>query len=958
MSANVGYATLNIIPSAKDFGRNLTKEVTPALDSAGKTGGSALADGVSKAFGFATTFVLGSIAAIGGGILGLAVHGGFSRALKLDEARTKLTALNYTTDQSRAITENALASVKGTAFGLDSAVSSAVGLLAAGIQPGEQLQGVLTTISNTAALAGTSMDEMGSIFGKVAANGKVTTEEMNQLADRGVPIWQYLGESIGVNNSELRKMIETGQVTADMFFNGLGPAVEGVAVKMGTSFKGMLANAKASLGRLGALFAGPILESSKGLLGVFTDLSDRLGTYLAPYAAAFGAALAGIDWATVAAQVGELAKKAFDLVTTFSPGVALFNALKPVLPQLTAALIPLGQALSSALVALLPSLLPLLETLTNLLVAVLPVVTNLAVGIINMVTAVIQWGVANKDIVGTLATVGGVIAGVVVGVKAFKAAQLLLTAATYGTQGAMLLAGNSAKVFDIGLKAWSATTKAAAAVQAAFNVVMSANPIGIIITAIAALVAGLIYFFTQTETGKAIWAAFTKFLSEAWTNIVNFAKTVWGALASFFTDLWTNISSFFTTVWTAIADFAVAIFTPIVDFFVGLWTGVSNAFTATWDAIVAFLTPVFEFIAALIKGYIDIWVGIFLILAAALKVVWDGIVTAVTTAWNAIVAFVTPIVDAIVAFVTSSFETFLKGWQVIWTAVSSFFSDIWNAIVAFVTPIINGIRDTITTVVAAIRLAWETYWSAVSAVFSAIWNGIVSFLTPIINGIRNTITSVVNGIRSTWESVWSAISSFFSEIWNGMVSAVTGAVGNVVSVVSGIQSKVMSAINGIGDWLFSAGGDLIRGLWNGITNVGDWLRSKITGFFDGAVGWAKDILGIHSPSKRFAELGVYVGQGFGNGIDSMTSSVAASARGLGQAAIDAVDGMPDLAIGAHLNGTADIASSVPEGGMYGVMASARAGGSSTTLNYTQVGGQGLTAAQELVRASRQLKHIP
>ncbi|QCQ15456.1 hypothetical protein EHF32_01185 [Microbacterium sp. RG1] len=306
MSANVGYATLNIIPAAKDFGKNLSSQVSPAMNSAGRSGGNALYSGLTDGLARSVTAALGAASTIGAALVGMAAAGGFSRALKLDEARTKLTALNYTTEQSKAITESALASVKGTAYGLDSAVNSAVGLLAAGIQPGQQLTGVLTTIGNTAALAGVSMDEMGSIFNKVAANGKVTTEEMNQLADRGVPIWVYLGESIGVNNTELRKMIETGQVTAEMFYNALGPAVEGVAGVMGGSFMGSLGNVQAALSRLGALFIQPALPVLTSALGAATGVLDGFGTVLTPLVerwAAFLSADAGTLTGTLGAML-------------------------------------------------------------------------------------------------------------------------------------------------------------------------------------------------------------------------------------------------------------------------------------------------------------------------------------------------------------------------------------------------------------------------------------------------------------------------------------------------------------------------------------------------------------------------------------------------------------------------------------------------------------------------------
>ena len=261
------------------------------------------ADGALGKIGSLGKLAAKTVVGVGAALAGLAVGGGIARALKIDEAKTKLSALGYAGKQLEGVMDSALKSVRGTSFGLDAAATVAANALAAGVPQGERLTKALTTVANTAALAGVSMDEMGSIFGKVWANGKVTTQEMNQLADRGVPIWKYLGKAFGVSNEELRKMIERGEVTADMFESALGPAVEGIAGKMGTSFKGMAANAMAALSRVGAMFAGPLIESAKGFLGEFTTLVDGIGERLKPAADALGGWLSGFDVSGMADKI-------------------------------------------------------------------------------------------------------------------------------------------------------------------------------------------------------------------------------------------------------------------------------------------------------------------------------------------------------------------------------------------------------------------------------------------------------------------------------------------------------------------------------------------------------------------------------------------------------------------------------------------------------------------------------
>lgn len=126
-----------------------------------------------------------------------------------------------------------------------------------------------------------------------------------------------------------------------------------------------------------------------------------------------------------------------------------------------------------------------------------------------------------------------------------------------------VLAGVAAfKIWTTAIAIWQGITKAAAAIQLVFNAVLSANPIMIVVVAIAALVAGLIYFFTQTKVGQKVWAGFSAFIGDT-------IKAIGG--------------------W-----------------FSGLWKGI----VSTFNGIGKFIGGVFGVVGGLIKGYIDIWIGL------------------------------------------------------------------------------------------------------------------------------------------------------------------------------------------------------------------------------------------------------------------------------------------------------------------------------------------------------------
>ena len=499
---------------------------------------------------------------------------------------------------------------------------------------------------------------------------------------------------------------------------------------------------------------------------------------------------------------------------------------------------------------------------------------------------ILQWFSANPGIIiAALGTIGTAFAGVKgyqalnSGLQVLKGTMDTVTGAAKGVSNGIQLMmdlggpvqmlkqmGGQLNIVKNAQTAWSAATKAATAVQGAFNAVISANPIGAIITAIAAVVAALVWFFTQTETGRKAWSAFTQWLGDAWQKICEVGKAVWEGLSSFFSGLWEGIKAVAEPIWQGLSSF-----------FTGIWTGMKAVWDVVWNGIKA----VFQVVWSVIQAYVNYYVipifnlikNICIVVAAVFVTIWNGIKTVFMNVWNAIVAFITPIVQTVSDAITTACTWISETWNTVWSAVSSFFQSVWNGIVAFFTPIIEGISNTITTVVNAVKATWDAVWGAISSFFQTVWNGIVAFLSPIINGIRNTITNAVNAIRSTWTSVWNSISGFFSGIWNGMRNAVGSAVGFIGDKVRGIKDTVFGALSGAGSWLYDTGRNLIQGLINGIGDMFGWVRDKICSLGDNILGWAKGVLGIGSPSKIFAQYGRWLDEGLAIGIGDAAGQV-------------------------------------------------------------------------------------
>ena len=142
----------------------------------------------------------------------------------------------------------------------------------------------------------------------------------------------------------------------------------------------------------------------------------------------------------------------------------------------------------------------------------------------------------------------------------------------------------------------------------AFNLVLAANPIGALITAIGLLVAGLIYFFTQTETGKKAWAAFTQFLGDAWKNFSQFFVTLgqniadgWKKTVNGLGEIWQRIKEMFN----AAVQFITKIFMDwtIYGLIIKNWNNILSFFRGLWDNIIGFFRNALNFVVRLFMDW-------------------------------------------------------------------------------------------------------------------------------------------------------------------------------------------------------------------------------------------------------------------------------------------------------------------------------------------------------------------
>ena len=877
MAIEIATAFVQVVPSMKGVGKAIESAFGSASDTAGNTAGIKAGNGFAGGFGAK----LGVITGIAQSVAGKAIEAfmGLSGEITSasDSAQKFASTLNFagvSERQIKRLTASTQDYADKTVYDLNDIRNTTAQLAANGVPNYDRLA---EAAGNLNAVAGGSADTFKSVamvLTQTAGQGKLTTENWNQLSD-AIPgasgkIQQAFKEA-GAYTGNFRDAMADGQITAQEFNDAImslgftDAAVE--AATSASTIEGATGNLEAAFVKLGA----SVLDTAKpAITGGMSWIADGV-TNAVPVVQAGIEGLIG--WfQRLYSKLEEngaitVFKSAWDTIRDAIMGVVnMVIDWAHMIP-------PDGLANGIKLVA---------DTL-NWFVRHGKELAPIIIGIGTAFAAVKGYQALNSGLqalTGTMNTVTTAAKGVSNGI-------MLMT--DLGGPVAMLkqMAGGLSLV-KTAQTAWSTATKMATAVQGAFNAVIAANPIGAIAVAVAAVVAALAWFFTQTEAGRKAWAAFTSWLSETWAALVEGAKAIWNGLGEFLANLWSAISGGITSAWTSITSFlsgvwngisttATTIFNGIRDFIVNVFTVIGALIVAPLQAIQNGINTVFGWILSFITQQMNstntVW-----------STVWTAIYNVVSTIFGLISSCISTVVNAIRTVIVV-FLSFLKGdWQGAWDAIKSFFTTTWDGIVAFLTPIINGIKTTIGNVLNAIQSVWASIWNAISGVVSTIWNAISGVVSTCIQNVRNTISTVLNAISGVWTSVWNRVSSFLGNIWHGITSAVSNGIQSVSNTVGRIKSTVLGAVSGAGRWLYDTGRQVIQGLINGIGGAFKWVKDTIGNLGKNLIGWAKGVLGIHSPSRIFRdEVGKWIPAGMAQGIDKASGLVA-----------DSIDGLTDM----------------------------------------------------------------
>lgn len=192
--------------------------------------------------------------------------------------------------------------------------------------------------------------------------------------------------------------------------------------------------------------------------------------------------------------------------------------------------------------------------------------------------------------------------------------------------------------------------------------------------------------------------------------------------------------------------------------------------------------------------------------------------------------------------------------------------------VEMLTELANGIIAGIPQLLEQLPLIFESFETFITVNLPVILDKGMDLLFNFVDGIIAGIPNMVARLPEIIKSITTTLSNNYPKIIrsgfdlliklaDGILSAIPDLVSVLPQVVAAILSGFSSAVSGV----FEIGKNIVMGLWDGIKSMGSWIAEKIGDFFGGIVDGAKDLLGIHSPSRVFADIGKNMALGLGNG---------------------------------------------------------------------------------------------
>lgn len=339
--------------------------------------------------------------------------------------------------------------------------------------------------------------------------------------------------------------------------------------------------------------------------------------------------------------------------------------------------------------------------------------------------------------------------------------------------------------------------------QAALNAVMNANPIAIVITVIAALVAAFIYLWKNCEGFRDFWIGLWEKIKDVFQKFVDWISPAIEAIKGFFVALGEKISDVWNSVMKSLE--------PLINEIKGAFEEAWEVIKAIWDYVEPYFKGVWENIKSIFSVVKEVLGANFKNAWEYIKLIWSVAVDFFKTLWENIKA-----VFAVVKEILGGF------FRTAWEAIKA----IWNGVVAYFELVWAGIKAIFAVVKGVLTGDFSDAWEAIKNV----WDKAKNYFSTVWNGIKNVFASVKKWFGNTFSAAWEAVKKVFSN-WG--------------SFFGGLWDKIKNTFSKIGTNISEAIGQSVKAGINGVISAIEGTINTGINLINGAIGLINLIPGVN-----------------------------------------------------------------------------------------------------------------
>lgn len=449
------------------------------------------------------------------------------------------------------------------------------------------------------------------------------------------------------------------------------------------------------------------------------------------------------------------------------------NEMNQSMQELGEAALPVKTAVTEIGTSLLNTLAPALEAVTgwykNLSPEQQTLVNNLALG-------AVAFGGVTTAIGKTMEAAEGV-------GSAFKTAGEL-----WG--GAKKLMGDTGFLSKIGTGFSNIVTKAGglggmltgtlSSGWTGFTGLIAAHPIGLGVAAVSAAVAGLTWFFTQTETGKQMWSDFTGWISEKWQAVQDF----FAGVPEFWGGIWEQVS-------TGVSDFCTGVGEK--------WEQLKQGASDTWENIKQGASEAWTNVTTTISTKVDE-------AKTALSNTWENVKSNASSTWENVKSGVSDAWENVKSTISEKANAAKDAAGNAWENLKTGASNAWENLKTNTANAFSNIAQNVQNDMNTAKTVGSSAAGALQAAMNGDWNTAKSQAANAFNAIRSNIQDKMNVAQSTAVSIadqignklgFPGLGSKVQGVFNSVKNAISNPVQSAWNAISSIPSKIMNAFSGI-----------------------------------------------------------------------------------------------------------------------------------------------------------------